>query len=164
MNIYKRFTLFGRSEWAPLVAVAINLALAYVAYFATRLIFLAVNYSYFAEGLSGGHLAEMLRGGLVFDTSAIMYTNALYILLMLLPLHVKEQPAYQRMCKLVFVVVNGLAVIMNLADTVYFQFTSRRTTSTVFSEFSHESNIGGIIASELVTHWYCVLLNGYICT
>ena len=154
MNIYKRFTLLGRSEWAPAVAVAINLALAYLAYFATRLIFLAVNYSYFAEGLSGGHLAEMLRGGLVFDTSAIMYTNALYILLMLLPLHLKERPAYQRLCKWVFVAVNGLAVIMNLADTVYFQFTSRRTTSTVFSEFSHESNIGGIIASELAAHWY----------
>ena len=154
MSIYKRFTLFDRSEWAPAVAVAINLALAYVAYFATRLIFLAVNYSYFADGLSGGHLAEMLRGGLVFDTSAIMYTNALYILLMLLPLHLKERPAYQRLCKCVFVAVNGLAVIMNLADTVYFQFTSRRTTSTVFSEFSHESNIGGIIASELVAHWY----------
>ncbi len=146
--------LLDSSAWAPTVALLINLALAYVAYFATRLIFLAENYSYFADNLNTGHLAEMMRGGLVFDTSAIMYTNALYILLMLLPVHLKERDIYHKVCRWLFVVVNGIAVVMNMADTVYFQYTSRRTTSTVFSEFSHESNIGSVIGTEIVAHWY----------
>ncbi len=153
-KIYQRIKLLDSSSWAPAVALIANLALAYITYFATRLIFLAVNYSYFADNLSTGHLAEMLRGGLVFDTSAIMYTNALYILLMLLPVHLKERKGYHKACKWLFVAVNGIAVVMNMADTVYFQYTSRRTTSTVFSEFSHESNIGSVIAAEMAAHWY----------
>ena len=153
-KIYQRIKLLDSSSWAPAVALTANLALAYIAYFATRLIFLAVNYSYFADNLSAGHLAEMLRGGLVFDTSAIMYTNALYILLMLLPVHLKERNGYHKVCKWLFVAVNGIAVVMNMADTVYFQYTSRRTTSTVFSEFSHEGNIGSVIAAEMAAHWY----------
>ena len=154
MNIYSRLRLLQSSVWAPIVALVINLVLAYAAYGASRLIFLAVNYSYFAEGLTTAHLMEMLRGGWVFDTSAIMYTNALYILLMLLPVHLKERPAYHKTCKWLFVVVNGIAVVMNMADTVYFQYTSRRTTSTVFSEFSNEGNILSVIGNELVMHWY----------
>jgi hypothetical protein len=41
----------------------------------------------------------MLRGGLVFDTSAILVTNIPYIVLMLFPIHYKE---------LLLSVINGL--------------------------------------------------------
>ena len=34
----------------------------------------------------------------------------------------------------------------------------RRTTNTVFSEFSNEGNIGSIIGVEFLRHWYLVLL------
>ena len=146
------------SVLAPLVAVLLNLALAYVVYFLCRVAFLLTNYNSFAGDLSLGHLCEMFRGGFLFDSSAIMYSLVLYIVLMLMPLHVKEMPLYHKVCKWLYVVVCGLAVVMNLADCVYFQYTSRRTTSSVFSEFSHESNLGGIVATEMLNHWYLVLV------
>lgn len=146
------------SEWAPLVAVACNILLAMVVYTLCRLTFLAVNYSFFDHGLTTAHLLEMMRGGWVFDTSAIMYTCALYLLLMLLPVPAKETPRYHRACKWLFVVVNGLAVVVNLMDSVYFQYTSRRTTSTVFGEFSHEGNLAAVIGTEALRHWYLVLV------
>ena len=55
-------------------------------------------------------------------------------------------------------VVNGLALAINLADAVYFQYTMRRTTTTVFQEFSNEGNLGSIIGTEFLNHWYLVLL------
>ena len=142
----------------PLLALLCNLAIAYIVYFVCRIVFLLVNYSYFSDNLSIGHLMEMLRGGTVFDTSAIMYTLSLYIVMMLFPFHFKERPWYQKLCKWVFVVINSLAVVMNLCDTVYFQYTSRRTTSTVFTEFQNEDKLAGIFGTEIVRHWYLVLV------
>src|SRR3712207_5132973 len=103
-------------------------------------------------------LRSMFGGGLLFDTSAIIYTNLLYIFLMLIPLHLKEHAVYQKVTKGIFVITNLIAIVMNLMDTVYFQYTHRRTTASVFSEFKHEGNLGGIMGTELLNHWYLTLL------
>ncbi len=152
----KRFLTYN--SFAPLLTVVCNLMLAYVVYFVCRIVFLLTNYSSFSDNLTAGHLMEMLRGGFLFDSSAIMYTNVLWIVMVLFPLHLKETPTYRKVCKWLFVVVNSLAVVMNLCDCVYFQYTSRRTTSTVFSEFSHEGNLAGIFGTELIRHWYLLLI------
>lgn len=146
------------SPLAPLVAVVCNLLIAYVIYFIARVAYFFENYSIFSQGLHGKSLVEAFAGGLAFDSSAIMYTCALYIIMMLLPLHLKERRTYHKVCKWVFIVINSITLIMNLMDAVYFQFTSRRTTSTVFSEFSNEGNLAGIIGTEMLKHWYFVLL------
>ena len=142
---------------APLTAILCNLGIAYILYFLARIIYLLVNYSYFEQGLSFSHLMEMLGGGLVFDTSAILVTNIPYIVLMLLPWHRKENDTYQQICKWVFIVINGLALAINLCDSVYFRYTMRRTTTTVFSEFSNEGNLGSIFLTETLHHWYLVI-------
>lgn len=135
-----------------------NLVIAYILYFLARIIYLLVNYSYFEQGLSFSHLTEMLGGGLVFDTSAILVTNIPYIVLMLLPWHKKENNTYQLVCKWGFIVINGLALAINLCDSVYFRYTMRRTTTTVFSEFSNEGNLGSIFLTETLHHWYLVII------
>ena len=143
---------------SPLTAMLCNLGIAYVLYFMARIIYLLVNYSYFEQGLSFSHLIEMLGGGLVFDTSAILVTNIPYIVMMLFPWHAKENNTYQLICKWVFIVINGIALTINLCDSVYFQYTMRRTTTTVFREFSNEGNLGSIFLTETLHHLYLVLL------
>ena len=143
---------------SPLAATLCNLGIAYVLYFLARIIYLLVNYSYFEQGLTMSHLMEMLGGGLVFDTSAILVTNIPYIVMMLIPWHRKEQPSYQLVCKWMFIVINGLALAINLCDSVYFQYTMRRTTTTVFSEFSNEGNLGSIFLTETFHHLYLVAI------
>ena len=143
---------------SPLAATLCNLGIAYVLYFLARFIYLLVNYSYFEQGLTMSHLMEMLGGGLVFDTSAILVTNIPYIVMMLIPWHRKEHPSYQLVCKWVFIVINGLALAINLCDSVYFQYTMRRTTTTVFNEFSNEGNLGSIFLTETFHHLYLVAL------
>lgn len=143
---------------APLAATCCNLLLAYAVYFLARVVYLLVNYSYFSQGLTYSHLLEMFGGGLVFDTSAILVTNIPYVVMMLFPLHFKETPIYQKLCRTVYLIINGLALAINLCDTVYFRFTMRRTTTTVFGEFSNEGNLGSIFLTETLRHCYLVVL------
>ena len=138
------------------IAVCCNLLFVYVAYWACRLIFWAENHNALADFWKNNAFTDILAGAWMFDTSAIVYTNLLYVLLMLLPWHVKETATWQQMCKWIFVVVNGIAIAMNLADAAYFPYTGRRTTASVFAEFSHEGNLSGIIGIELLRHWYLV--------
>ena len=132
--------------YSQTLAVLWNVLLVYVVYMIGRLAYYVENLQFFNFSF------DTIRGGLLFDTSAIVYTNALWIVLMLLPWRMDKT------CKWLFMTVNGLALAMNLADSVYFQYTMRRTTSTVFSEFSNEGNLGSIFGTEFLNHWYLVLL------
>ena len=138
--------------FSPLLVVLWNLLLVYLIYQIARIEYWLENSNYL------NYTFDVWRGGLMFDTSAILYTNALYVVLMFFPLHYKETNVYHTICKWLFIIVNGLAFAINLADSVYFRYTMRRTTSTVFDEFSSEGNLGSIIGTEFLSHWYLVLL------
>lgn len=143
---------------APFFALLLNILIVFVVYFIARVAFLLENYSYFSNHLSLSHFASLCWGGYIFDRSAIAYTNALYVVLMLLPIWIKEQRTYHLVCKWLFVIVNSLAFILNLCDAVYFPYTLRRTTTTVFREFSNENNMVDVFLGEIIVHWYLLLL------
>lgn len=137
-------------SYAPIAAVIWNILLVYVVYQIARL-------AYFFENTQLLHYnSDVFRGGLLFDTSAIVYTNALYVVLMIAvgAFSLKGQKAF----KWLYLTINGLALAINLGDAVYFQYTMRRTTTTVFGEFSNEGNLGSIFGTEFINHWYLVLL------
>ena len=137
-------------SYAPIAAVIWNILLVYVVYQIARL-------AYFFENTQLLHYnGDVFRGGLLFDTSAIVYTNALYVVLMIAvgAFSLKGQKAF----KWLYLIINGLALAINLGDAVYFQYTMRRTTTTVFGEFSNEGNLGSIFGTEFINHWYLVLL------
>lgn len=143
---------------APLMAVAANIVLVYIVYSIARIEYLFENWHYFEQCIADGRVWRLLAAGLVFDTPGIFYTNALYVLLMLVPIHLKERPGWYAVCKWVFIVINSLMLIVNLADSVYFSYTLKRTSWSVFGEFGNETNFGKIIRVELLRHWYLVIL------
>ena len=138
-------------------AAVLNMALAYFVWMLSRVLFFVENWSTFAPYMSWSLFKSGLHGALVFDTSALLYVNSLFLLLMLLPLHLKERPGFQRGLKWLFVVTNAVGLSMNLMDSVYFQYTGRRSTMSVFTEFANENNIASILLTEFVHHWYLVL-------
>lgn len=143
---------------SPIAAVGKNVLLLYIVYFLTRMVYLLLNWSYFSPTLSMHSFGEILYGGLVFDTSAILVTNIPFFVFMLFPLHWKENHVYQQVCRWLFVIVNSVMTAANLCDAVYFKYTMRRTTATVFQEFHNEGNLLSIFATEALNHWYLVLL------
>ncbi len=139
-------------------AMIVNIALAYLLFMLTRVVFALENYTTFIPQLTWASLWTVLKGALVFDTSAIMYLNIVYIVLTLFPLHIKETDAWHRAMRWLFVITNGLGLAMNLTDSVYFKYTGRRTTMTVFDQFGAENNLLGIFMTELWNHWYLLLI------
>jgi phosphoglycerol transferase MdoB-like AlkP superfamily enzyme len=120
-----------------------------------RFLFYAENHTLYSD-ISSAQWQNILRGGVQFDLTAMLYLNSLLILLFTIPCHLKGERTY-RLGRILFVVLNGVGVLMNLADAVYFQFTGRRTTGSIFQEFSAEGNLGSVIGHELINHWYLLL-------
>lgn len=137
--------------------VLTNILLAYVCYESCRLAFLAENWSLLNANLTWGSFLTMSRGGLLFDTAAICFTNSLYLLLALLPFG-QGNRGLRAAAKWSFLIPNILAVIINLMDSAYFSFTQKRVTANVFAEFENEGNLGSIIGIEFIHHWYFVIL------
>jgi phosphoglycerol transferase MdoB-like AlkP superfamily enzyme len=136
-------------------ALILNLVLAMVIFMICRFLFYAENHTLYSD-ISSAQWQNILRGGVQFDLTAMLYLNSLLILLFTIPCHLKGERTY-RLGRILFVVLNGVGVLMNLADAVYFQFTGRRTTGSIFQEFSAEGNLGSVIGHELINHWYLLL-------
>ncbi|MBP3575437.1 MAG: LTA synthase family protein, partial [Paludibacteraceae bacterium] len=129
----------------PWVVATCNLLLVMVLYTISRLFFYWVNIDLY-PGVSANHLLEMLFGGMRFDLTALLYLNALYLLLVLLPLPtaIRNHTTYISMAKWSFWLPNILGFIVNCMDIVYVRFTDRRTTCTVFTEFQNDGNLASI--------------------
>ncbi len=137
--------------------VLYRLILIYVIYTLCRLFFILFNYS-LLEPVSSVQLWNIMRGGLLFDTSAILYTNVLYLLLALLPLPFSGAALYQKILKWIYVVINFVAVSINIADTAYFRFTFRRTSSSFATEFTGDVKFFNIFIESISLYWYLFLL------
>lgn len=143
-------------------AVALGVLVAYIGMMLSRIVFLMLNWATFASSMTAENVITMLRGALVFDTATVMYVNVLWVALMLIPLHWKETPRFYSAMKWLWMITNGVAIASNLADSVYFQYTGRRSTVTVFSEFAGEDGIVNIILGEMVHHWYLFVYGAII--
>jgi len=155
-----RFSIYNS---AP-AALLWNLLVVYCAYTLCRIVFLALNWSLYAGSITMNHSVELFGAGLLFDTPAILYTNAVILLMFLLPLHWKESPVFYRVARWIYTIVNSIAVCMNLMDCVYFPFTGKRTTASIFAEFSNESTgeMFKIFGGQFLSHWYLVVLAGVV--
>ncbi len=153
-----------KQQLSTIGALVWNLLVAFMAYTLCRIVFLTLNWSLYAGTLTLGHTMELFGAGLLFDTPAILYTNAIILLMFLLPLHWKERPGFYRVACWIYTIVNSIAVYMNLMDCVYFPFTGKRTTASVFAEFSNEGTgeMLKIFGGQFLSHWYLVLLAGLI--
>lgn len=140
------------------VSIALNIALAYTLLIVCQFIFIFMNYDLYSEAFAHNSWWLLTKGSLLFDTSAVCYLNALYILCLLFPLHYKEGKIMQSITKWAFVIPNALGVIVNLCDCVYVPFTGRRTTWSVFREFRNEENLGTVFGNAALDHWWLVLI------
>lgn len=136
----------------PLLSIISNLLLVMVMFTICRILFIYGNRSLF-PGVNLSRGAYLCLAGLKFDLSAVLYTNLPYILALLLPLAVRTREWYRVMAKILFVLPNFLALTANLIDIAYFPFTSRRTTWSVFKEFSNDGNISKIFTDAFTQYW-----------
>ena len=151
--------LLEKIHTGNLFALLWNLLIVYVAYSLCRLMFYLLNLPTYSD-ISGGHVLDLFGAGLIFDTSAIVYTNAILIIMFLLPLHWKENGIYYKVARWYYTIVNSFCISTNLIDCVYYQYTGKRTTMSVLNEFSNEGfgNMANILGKQFLDNWYLVLL------
>ena len=136
-----------------------NILLVYVAYGICRATFMICNSNMF-QGIETSHIFDLFKAGLIFDSSAICYTNAIVMLLFLLPLYWKETRGFYTFVKWLYVVINSICLSTNLCDLVYFPFTSKRVTFSVLQEFENEDagQMGNIFFDQALSHWYLFIV------
>ena len=136
-----------------------NILLVYVAYGICRATFMICNSNMY-QGIETSHIFDLFKAGLIFDSSAICYTNAIVMLLFLLPLHWKETRGFYTFVKWLYVVINSICLSTNLCDLVYFPFTSKRVTFSVLQEFENEGagQMGNIFFDQALSHWYLFIV------
>ena len=122
-----------------------------------RILFYAFNTLFF-PGITAGGAFRLFVGGLRFDTVAVLYTNTLYFLLMLLPFTFKYRRGYQKGLDYLYVFANSVALLANCADMIYYRFTIKRSTWTVLKEFSNEDNLHLLLGGFMIRYWYIILI------
>jgi phosphoglycerol transferase MdoB-like AlkP superfamily enzyme len=141
----------------PAWALLCNFLLMMAIFTLSRIFFFAINKSYFPD-VDAAHLLTMLRGGLQFDLTALLYINLPYLLMQLLPFGFRHRKAYQATARWLFALTNGIAIVVNCMDMPFFRFTSRRSTCSIFSEFGNEAGgVSKIILKAMIEYWYVTL-------
>ncbi len=135
--------------------IAWNLLLMLALLTLCRALFIIEHYTFFPS--HGVPLYRLFQGGLRFDLAAIIYLNLLYILLMLPPWPWRFRYGYLMASRILFITINSAAIAINLADTIYFPFTQRRSTLHFLSQFEGNDNLLSIIGIEFIHHWYLTL-------
>jgi len=122
-----------------------------------RILFYAFNTVFFPD-ISFGHGLRLLSGGVKFDIVAVLYTNILYIVLMILPFTFKYRKGYQKFLDYLFIITNSIALSGNCMDFIYYRFTIKRTTWTILKEFSHQNNLPTLFGGFIIRYWYVLII------
>ncbi len=138
------------------VVLAYRILLVMLLFSLGRIGFFLFNFKMF-PGVSPGQFLTIMKGGLSFDISAIVYINILYILLCIIPFDIRYRDAYQTVLRWIFFITNGLAIAMNGMDYVYYRFVDKRATADVFRTFENETNLGKLFFRFLFDYWPATL-------
>ena len=107
-------------------------------------------------GLEWSEIPLLFYGGVRFDIISICYAFGLWIVLSLLPLHIREKRWYGTMLYWYYVVVGAICVAINLADAVYFRYTQKRFTAEEIL-FADNSNSVQLVLKFAVENLHIVI-------
>ena len=133
-------------------ALAYRLTLAYIFYFLSRLSFYCFNQAHLrVEGI--GDFFRLAFYGLLFDTTAIIYVNLLFIFLSVLPLLINTKKSFQKVLFWVYFACNIPAYLLNFIDIVYFSYNKTRLTTNDWALVENEHNLLTLLLGFLVQYW-----------
>jgi phosphoglycerol transferase MdoB-like AlkP superfamily enzyme len=144
------------------VALAYRILIVMVLFSLCRIGFFVFNHKMFPD-VPLNQLVTILKGGLVFDISAVVYINSLFIILLIIPFEIRYNELYQTIVKILFFVTNMLAIAMNGMDFVYYRFIGKRATGDVFKTFEHETNMVKLFFRFLFDYWPATLFTLLLC-
>ncbi len=104
-------------------------------------------------GVTIKELLSAFKGGFVFDLSAMVYFNSLFIIFLIVPFDIRYNKIYIGFAEGLFYVINFLLLAFNGADYIYFHFLGKRATADVFGTFSNETNLVPLFFKFMADYW-----------
>jgi phosphoglycerol transferase MdoB-like AlkP superfamily enzyme len=153
----KRLLNSKKHEANEYLVLLYRFSLLMVLYSLCRILFYLFNPASFPKVTFLSFLTIM-KGGLMFDLSALLYLNAVYMLLFLLPFHFKFNDWYQKTLKWLFMIVNGFGLAFNLIDMIYYRFILKRTTASVFDIVAFDADNTTLIRRFFYDFWYIPII------
>jgi len=134
-------------------------SLGYLFYFIARSLFVLFN-SDLLELNSFTDFVLLCFYGLTFDTAALFYLNAIFIIASILPFTFITSKAYQKVLFFLYMGFNAIGLGMSFVDIIYYRFNINRLTSKAFEVLENESNGFAMLSSFVLDYWYVFLLYG----
>ncbi len=150
--------LFSRNIFVVLIY---RILLIMVLFSLCRIGFFLFNFKMF-PGVSADQFITIMKGGIIFDLSAVVYLNSLIILLHIIPFEFRYSNVYQNVIRYIYFFANGIAIAMNGMDFVYYRFVDKRATADVFGTFENESNMGKMFFRFLFDYWPATLFTLFL--
>ena len=138
------------------IALFLRFVIALFLFTICRIIFLVFNISFFSD-ISINAIVKIAFGGIIFDVSALLFLLSLYLVTQILPFKFRNLKIYQKISFWLYLIPVSLGIILNLSDTLYYQFTLKRTTFAIIEQFSNETNMGSLFFQFVFDYWYMVL-------
>lgn len=129
-----------------------RLALTYLFYFFARLTFYYFNQAHLKVA-GVGDFFRLAFYGLLFDTTAIIYINLLFIFISVLPLLINTKKSFQRILFWVYFGCNIPAYLLNFIDIAYFSYNKTRLTTNDWALIENEHNPLTLLTGFLVQYW-----------
>jgi hypothetical protein len=155
--MFKRIFNSRKYEANEYVVLIYRIGILMFTYSVCRILFYLFNTTSFPKVTFISFLTIM-KGGLMFDISALLYLNAVYMLLFLLPLKFTFSNWYQRGLKILFMVVNGVGIAFNLIDIIYYRYILKRTTASMFDVAALDAGNTKLIRRFFYDFWYIPVL------
>ena len=131
--------------------------LGYLFYFIARSFFVLFNTD-LIEVHTFSEFLKLCLYGLTFDTAALFYVNAIFLLGSIIPGTFVTSKKYQNSLFGVYMIFNSIGLSMNYIDVVYYRFNLNRLSSKAFEVLENESNGFALFLSFLTDYWYVFLL------
>jgi phosphoglycerol transferase MdoB-like AlkP superfamily enzyme len=122
-----------------------------------RVLFFAYNYKLIKIN-SISDFIKYAYYGLAFDTTAILYANALFIIFSVLPLVINTKKGYQRFLFYLYFITNFIAFSTNFIDFIYYKYSFNRSTRASLDTVSNESNKTNLFLGFIVNYWHVFAL------
>lgn len=141
---------FGLLFWRLLIVTVLLFISRFLFY-----LFNSINFSLPGFWATSG----LFINGLRFDLATVLIINTPYIVFHILPFRGRTRPFPRRIMRWFFYLVNGLAIMINAGDMVYFRFSSTRVNAEIFSYIGTGGDFAHLLPVYIRDFWQVLLLS-----
>lgn len=144
-------------KWSYYLLVCKRLAIVLVIFQLIRLLFFVFNSQYLTT-ISFLEYLKLVFYSLRFDLSITLASNTPFIILTLLLLPYFNSLLIKRILQWIFISINSILFIFDLADLAYFPYVRKRMNSDVFDLLANRSDFLNLLPSYFQKFWYVIII------